>query len=370
MSGAISRRRFVAGLLATPVVAACGGGGDDGAAPTTAGDTSLPAATPPEVPTTAAPPTTPAPPPPGLAPLTGLLVDPVLVARPALVVKIDNADGPGGRGRPQAGLNQADVVFEEMVEGSVTRFATVFHSTDAPSVGPVRSGRDTDIEIFSSLNRPLFAWSGGNAIVSERIRSSPIIDVGVDVASGAYRRLRERRAPYNLYSGTPELFALAPADAVPPPALFQYRALGEPAAGSPATGVSVQYRNPDGVVAALAEVHHRWDPNTGGWPRSQRGTPHVDADGNVVQPANVVVQLVEYFATGGADSAGNRVFQARLVGEGEAWVFTGGNRIDGRWSKSSPEAVTAFHDSTGQPIRLTPGRTWVLLSPLGGARPL
>ncbi|MDQ3293209.1 MAG: DUF3048 C-terminal domain-containing protein, partial [Actinomycetota bacterium] len=105
-------------------------------------------------------------------------------------------------------------------------------------------------------------------------------------------------------------------------------------------------------------------------PRRQRGTPHVDADGNVAQPANVVVQLVDYFPAGDSDSAGNRVFQARLVGEGEAWVFTGGNRIDGRWSKTAPVAVTTFTDTSGQPIRLTPGRTWVLLAPLGGARPL
>lgn len=366
MTSPLSRRRFLAALAAAPVVAACGGGKDEAATTTTAPTTTstAPATTTTVVPTTPPPP----PPPGGVGLLSGLAVEPALAARPALVVKIDNADGPGGRARPQSGIVEAEVVFEEMVEGSVTRFAALFQAADAGSVGPVRSARDTDIEIVSCLNRPLFAWSGGNQGVSARIRGSNLIDIGYDVRSGAYRRRGDRRAPHNLYTSTPELFGLAPGDAAPPPPLFTFRAPGEAPAGVPAAGVSVSFRNPDGLVAALAEVEHHWDATAAGYTRLQRGTPHVDEAGNVVQPANVVVQFVRYAPDGSTDSAGNRVFIAELVGEGDAWVLTGGNVVEARWSKPSREAVTTYVDAAGAPVGLTPGRTWILLPPPNGAR--
>src|SRR4051812_36750669 len=150
-------------------------------------------------------------PPPAVYPLTGLPVtDPAAAARPALVVKIDNADGGGGNSaRPQLGLNQADVVYEEMVEGSVTRLAAVFQSTDSDPVGPIRSARSTDVAVFSPLNRPLFAWSGANAGFAQLIRESPLIDVGYDAHSDVYTRRNETGhvAPHNLYASTPDLYS-------------------------------------------------------------------------------------------------------------------------------------------------------------------
>ena len=79
-------------------------------------------------------------------------------------MKIDNHRDA----RPHAGLNQADVVYEEIVEG-ITRFFAIFHSTDADPIGPIRSARTTDVDLLNQLNRPLFAWSGGNADVVQRI---------------------------------------------------------------------------------------------------------------------------------------------------------------------------------------------------------
>jgi len=94
--------------------------------------------------------------------------DPVLAARPALVVKIDNATGA----RPQSGFNEADLVFEEIVNDSLTRFAMVFQSGDTDPVGPIRSGRLQDVDLFTALDHPLFAWSGGNATVTNGIDNS------------------------------------------------------------------------------------------------------------------------------------------------------------------------------------------------------
>src|SRR5687767_13618395 len=142
-----SRLWLSLGVALALLVGGCGGGGDGKASSTTRRTTSTVAAA-----TTAAP----APAPPAdLAPLTGLpQPDPAKRGRVALVVKIDNAP----KARPQIGINEADIIVEEMVEGGITRLASFFHSTDSDPVGPVRSARSSDIAIVGPLNHPLFAY--------------------------------------------------------------------------------------------------------------------------------------------------------------------------------------------------------------------
>src|SRR5215207_1177401 len=181
-------------LVASLAAGACGGGGDDDAvdtAPRTTDEVSMTGAradsiAPATTEASGSDTTVPAVP---TAPLTGRTdIDPALLGRPALVVKIDNhPDAP-----PQRGLNQADVVYEEVVEG-LTRFAAVFHSQDTPSspddpdvaaVGPVRSARTSDIDIVAGLSRPLLVWSGGNLGVQRAItdaaEAGELVDVGGD----------------------------------------------------------------------------------------------------------------------------------------------------------------------------------------------
>lgn len=349
----LARRRFLAGLLAAPVAAACRSGGGERAA-----DDEPPAPTA----TTAGAPVTTAPPPP-VEPLTGRphLGDPLTLARPALVVKIDNADGGA---RPQAGINQADVVYEERVEGSVTRLAAVFHSTDADPVGPIRSFRTTDVNVIADLNVPLLAWSGANEYFAAIARQSPMIDVGFSAATDAYYRDRSRRAPHNLMASTSALWAHTPEGAAPPGPLFTYRAPGEPPVnGRPVAEVRIGF----GARGGAAPVDYRVEPSTGAWLRFQNGTPHVDAAGVQVQPENVVVLHVDYVDTGVVDSGGGAVPEAQLLGSGLAWVLTAGQLVEGTWSRSAPEVPAVLTDVTGAPIGLTPGRTWVALPDPGGA---
>lgn len=309
------------------------------------------------------PTTTGVPVPSAVFPLTGLPgADAARAARPALVVKIDNAEPAS---RPQMGLNQADVVIEEKVEGNVTRLAAVFQSTDAEPVGPVRSARTTDIALTAPLANPLFAWSGANAAFAAAIRSAALVDVGYDAAPDHYRRRRDRRAPANLYSSTPSLYELAPPSAPAPPPLFTYRSADGPlgAGATPVGSIEVSY----GVGAGSAPVDYVWDAAAGTFARSQAGTPHVDEAGVQVAPQNVVVQFVDYVDTGFVDGSGAVVPEASLVGEGPALVLTAGHLIEGRWVKPSLGAVTQYLDTAGAPIGLTPGRTWVALAPPGGA---
>lgn len=295
-----------------------------------------------------------------VAPLTGLAGDHGdRLDRPAAVVKIDNV----AKAHPQAGINQADVVYEERVEGSVTRLLAVFHSTDAAPVGPVRSARTSDIGIFTPLHRPYFAWSGANKTFAAAIRRSAVFDAGFDAATRHYHRAGNRPGPHDLMlESTADLLAIPSEGSAPPPALFAYRAEGTPVVGAePVIGVHVSY----GSGGGAAPVEYRWDGT--GWARTQSGAPHVDTEGVQVAPANVIVQFTPYASSGVNDQFGQPIPEAQTVGSGEAWVLTDGGLVVGTWHKPSLEAVTTYLDAAGQPIALTPGRTWVALTPPGGA---
>src|SRR4051812_9124112 len=140
MSPRRSLRAFALVCVAALVAVGCGGGGGDSADPTTTSSTSTSTST---TTSTAAPVVQ-------KAPLTGLPVtDPAVVTRPTMLVKINNADGKGcsQSARPQVGLDQADIVIEEEVEGGITRFMAAFQSVIPETVGPVRSARSSDIDL-------------------------------------------------------------------------------------------------------------------------------------------------------------------------------------------------------------------------------
>ena len=278
------------------------------------------------------------------APLTGAQApDESVLGRPALVVKIDNHP----KSRPQWGLNQADIVFEENVE-QLTRFAAVYHSQGSDPVGPIRSGRLQDINLLASFNGPLFAWSGGNAQVSAAIRKSTMVDLSHSSANeaGGFRRESSRVAPHNLVAETSKLWTLAPAEAKPPVPQFEYRADGEtvPTDSKSAGAVKISM---DGV-----DIMWEWSPENLTFVRSQDDKPHVDMQDVRINAQNVVVVSVVYTKSGSSPVA-------KSVGSGEVWVYTAGKLIQGSWERLDPFKPFAFKDTKGAVIKLTPGRTWV-----------
>jgi hypothetical protein len=292
------------------------------------------------------------------APLTGLPIDEI-PQRPALVVKIDNAEGLA---RPQAGLNEADIVYEERVEGGVTRFAAVFHSVDAAAVGPVRSGRTTDIGIVGNLQRPLYAFSGANNVALGQLRRANLVDVGYDAATDAYQRRDDRRAPDNLFTSTQALWAFTPDEWTLPIPLFAFRQKGEalPAAATEVQGVDVGFTG-----AASVPVTYRWDAARGGWVRTQSGTPHVDEKGAPIAPHNLIIQYVNYVNTGQVDVAGTPVPEAELYGFGTGLLLTSGHAVEIQWGRDGEGDLTTYETLDGEPVKLTPGRTWIHLVPEG-----
>ncbi|MEO8265686.1 MAG: DUF3048 domain-containing protein [Ilumatobacteraceae bacterium] len=355
-------RRFGAalGLLALVGAAAACSSDSKSAATTAAAVTTTPqATTSTEAPTTTTEPATtteaattttlPAEP---VYPLTGVTnPDPVVAARPALIVKIDNAGGA----RPQSGFNEADLVFEEIVNDHITRFAMVFQSGDTDPVGPIRSGRHQDVDLFTALDHPLFAWSGGNRTVTDQINNSELVNIGPSRAA-VYHRTSDRKVPHNLYSSTAALYTQTPTFAPPAKQQFVYREPGAPAAGTPSAGVTVKLDSID--------VEWDWDAADGVYYRMMEGGRHMDRNSGQVSTNNVVVLAVDY-APGISGSP-----DAQTLGAGEVYVFTGGNSIHGTWARNDIHDPFSLVADDGSPIRLQPGRTFIELPRLDSTLPL
>ena len=285
-------------------------------------------------------------------PLTGVEnPDPVLAARPALVVKIDNAGGA----RPQSGFNEADLVFEEIVNDHITRFAMVFQSGDSDPVGPIRSGRLQDVALFTALDHPLFAWSGGNATVTDEINNSELVNIGPNHAR-VYYRAKDRKIPHNLYSKTADLYTQTPLYAPPAKQQFTYREVGAPAAGTPSAGVAVKLDSID--------VDWEWNAADGVYLRKMEGSRHMDRNSGQVSTNNVVVLSMEY------DPGISGSPDAQTLGSGEAFVFTGGNYIHGTWKRTDIHDPFALVADDGTTMQLQPGRTFIELPRKDSTLPL
>jgi hypothetical protein len=283
------------------------------------------------------------------APLTGL-PDPQHVAngRSSLAVKIENTPDA----RPQSGLDVADIVYEEVVEGGITRFWAIFNSAAPDNVGPIRSVRAMDPNVVTPFGG-VVAYSGGTPPNVALIRAAPVTWVDENNAADAYYREPTRAAPHNLYGRTALLFQRG-GQPVPPPAQFEYVTTGQSFTGDPVASFHVNFQQG-------YDVTYVWDANTHGWLRFQRTNEAFFAVGSTpgpvqVAPQNVVVQFVTYNGAG----------EGNLFGSGQAWVFSNGQLIRGTWTRSYPGSPTALIDANGAPIRLTPGRTWVELFPGGG----
>lgn len=267
-------------------------------------------------------------------PLTGVVIAP----RPALVVKIDNVDA-----EPQSGLNQADVVFEEIVEGRATRFAAVFNSTEANPVGPIRSARTQDVNLLLSLNDPAIVYSGANAAVNDALEVAGFEVLGE--GTPGFFRSDDRPAPHNLYANMAALWPqlVSSGNAVP---AFEYVEPGQDAAGTAVTFVE--------MMVGGYDVRWDWDAVQGLFLRAQLGSPHQLTDGQA-SADSVVVLVVDY----GSSPAGGGP-EAQTLGSGLAVVYSDGRKIEGTWTRDNP--IDPFTlEANGQPILLAPGRTWVEL---------
>ena len=335
--------------VAAVVLAGCGGTG------TISSPTTTPAVTAAPVPTTpAAEPVAPA-----VWPLTGLPATGPL-DHPALAVKIENPE----IARPQAGLTEADIVWEQVVEGGVSRFVAVYQSRIPTSIGPVRSTRPMDPAIAAPL-RGLFATSGGQGQYLQAVAAAGLQLFSFDAGDDGFARQGPRQAPHNVYLDPAPLYAAADADhRAAPSAQFGYAPTAGTQTtitqGTPATGLDLQL-SPD------ATPSWTWNPVGRVWERSEGTEPATAADGVRVAAADVVVLRVDVVGTDAVDPAGNPVPETLLAGRGgEALVATAGRTVPATWSKGAEGDPVVLTAPDGTPVLLAPGTTWVELVPTDG----
>jgi hypothetical protein len=292
-------------------------------------------------------------PPAPLCPLTG---EPAphgrIPDRPVLAVKVENLP----EARPQAGLDLADIVYEELVEGGITRFIAVYQCHDAERVGPVRSGRLTDPDVLVQFGHPAIGYAGGANQVVKAIDRAGLIDVNYLAAANAYSRDPVRPAPHDLYASTRALWRAAGSKDGAPEAVFSY-----------APDVQGRSRRASTVhlpFSGYSDVSWKWSRQDDVWLRSYGSAPDLTEGGSQVSAANVVVMSVKVTYPGTiVDAAGNPSPQVTLTGSGKAYVFRDGRMILGRWERASLTDVMRFVSKDGEEIVFAPGTTWVELFP-------
>ena len=330
--------RAVAVLTVAGLLAACGGSDEPEAAPASPVASASPDAPPPP------------PPPPPVSPLTGVAPAPV---GPLLAVKIDN----GVLARPfHRGLEKATVMYQELAEGGSTRFLGIYDRSIDTEIGPIRSVRESDVELIAQYGKVAFAFSGGQggvlAVVAKARDAGAVLDVSYDVRPELYRLAERRRDARNFYAVPAKLATANPGDV--PVKDIGWTFGPPPAAGAPVAGGRL-------VFSEISTVGVRWNAPTARWAISQDGK-----EMPAVAPVNVILQQVPVRGSSFRDVKGLVSPFTPSVGQGPVSVLRDGKRIDGTWMRPNAASGTRFLDAAGADIPLTPGgATWVMLVPTG-----
>ena len=317
-------------LVAALVLAACGG---DDSAPDTGSDSVAESPEPPPV-----------------CPLTGEEPEEEL-PRPAIAVKIENSR----ESRPQAGLLEADVVFEEIVEGGVTRFAAIYHCGSSKKVGPVRSARFDDPGIVGPFTRVL-AYSGANGIVEKELKKQDMqtYTEQKDPAGAFFREPEGSSDVHSLRMDVEKLRREIELDDAtdPPTDIFTF---GEaPTTAEPAKKVTLNFSSSNIVL-------YKWA--RGAWRRFQDGVPFKVTPGGQVAVPNVLVQEVRVNPSCCiVDVTGNRSPDIKLEGKGRLLLFRDGVVIEGEWTIGE-DGVPVYSTADGDPMPFKEGPIWIELVP-------
>ena len=297
--------------------------------------------------------TTTAPPP--TCPLTGEPAPGGTVPqRPAMAVKIDNYPAA----RPQSGLDKADIIFEEPVEGGITRYAAVFQCQTSPLIGPVRSARNIDIGILGQLGTPLLAHVGGINPVIANIDASPIVNVDIGDSQAYMIHPPNHVPPDSDYTSSAIVYGLHPTMTTPPQPLFTY------SANTPPGGTAVSTVNID--FSGTSDVTWKWNKATDTFLRYYGFTPDMLADNVQNAASNVIVQYVQIsYGPWLENDEGGLEVQADLYpnASGAAVIYRNGYAIPGTWHRTALGSPTQFDNDFGVPIPMQPGQTWVELVP-------
>ncbi|MGH2808225.1 MAG: DUF3048 domain-containing protein [Actinomycetota bacterium] len=287
-------------------------------------------------------------------PLTGLDAPSTgEVDRPAIAVKVEN----NSVAYPLSGLEDAEIVFEELVEGGLTRLMAIYHCTDSKKIGPIRSARIVDPAIQSPITL-IQANAGGNAIVRKALDKADIVTIDEDAAGNAMRRVERPgiSMEHTLYGNSVALRKIGQKKFDEPPASELFTFGDPPAGGKKVKTLTLHF-------SAAGNIGYRW--NGSQWLRSDGGEPLMAESGGQIAVDNVIIeQHTINYSRQIVDAAGNpSVDIADAIGSGAAILFRDGKMFRGKWSRKTLDDPVVYTTKSGEPLVLNPGVTWIELLP-------
>lgn len=265
-----------------------------------------------------------------------------------LAVKLGNT----GAARPHTGLQAADLVYVEKVEGGLSRIMGVYASRTPDRIGPVRSARESDLELLRQFGHPALAYSGVRSALKDDLRKAPLSTVSTDRVPDAYLRSPGRASPNNLYLRPGA--ALDAAKKASKPRDIGFRFGPTPGGGEKDRTHTVRY--------PAATFGFQWSAGQERWLVSMDGAPARGTDGDRLGAPTVVVQYVTMRPSRFRDVAGAVTPYIESVGSGEAKVLRDGKAYDVRWKRPSASDGTAFTLPGGDRMPFDTGQVWIVFA--------
>ncbi|MFE8990384.1 DUF3048 domain-containing protein [Streptomyces collinus] len=265
----------------------------------------------------------------------------------ALAVKIDNA----AAARPHTGVDAADVVYAEQVEGGLSRLMAVYATRLPETVGPVRSARESDLELLRQFDSPTLAFSGAQKKLLPLIDKAPLRAETPGNSADAFFRGSGKPAPHNLYLRPGRILPEAPGQAA---LTTGFRYGPAPEGGTATDSRAVRY--------PAARFTFTWSDSRDRWLVGMDGAPATTADGERMTAATVVVQYVNVRESAFRDFLGNNTPYTETVGSGKATVLRDGRAWDVDWKREKAPDGTSFTTGDGSPVNFAEGQVWVVYS--------
>ena len=283
------------------------------------------------------------------SPKTSAITGKEAVDGPIVVVKID--DTP--QAHPQVGLDKADLIYIEQVEGGLVRLAAIFSTQIPNAIGPVRSARISDIDLLAQFGKVAFFYSGAQSKLLPVIKTANLYDIGAEHESPKlYTRDKSRISPYAMVlSGSEIKKRIADLDV------------------AKASNIAWSFGKISNKGEAIESVKVRWPAsnysatwNGKGWDLSQNGEADVTSDGVQLSPATFIIQKVVITDSEYRDKLGGVTPFSATIGEGSGWVLRDGIAIKAIWNRPDASSGTTWSDSEGNEIKFARGQIWIALT--------
>jgi hypothetical protein len=272
---------------------------------------------------------------------------------PILAVKIDDTLAA----RPQIGLDRADIVYIEQVEGGLTRLAAIYSSEIPQLIGPIRSARITDIEVLAQYGTVVFAYSGAQSKFLPVIRAANLHDYGAQRQSPTiYTRDETRFSPTNMMLRADLLMDKVEADkkTISQSSPNEWAFGDKPQGGSPITEAKVLW--------PVASYEFRWSVADNQWTIFNNGVANLSASGVPHTPTTIVIQKVQIVPSIYGDKFGGVTPHSLTIGSGTGYVLRDGESFSARWSRTDAQSGTTWTALDGTPLNFARGQVWVALT--------